>query len=486
MLGRYSVVGPLATGGMAEILLARLEGPGGFRRPVVIKRMLPHLARDPVFIELFLDEARIAAGVRHPNVVQVQELHHQGDELFLVMEYLEGESVVALLRALSERGIAVPIPVACFIAAECCAGLRAAHELVDESGRPLHLVHRDVSPDNIFLTYDGVVKLLDFGIAKARDRLAHTRTGHVRGKAAYMSPEQILGEPLDHRSDLFSLGVVLYELLTGRRLFTGDNDLALAKAICEGPIAPPRSLRPEISMPLESVLLRALEKRRGDRFESAGDLRAALSLAVPEALHQGAALAALVQRSFPAAVEGKRAMLAELAEDRLGPATQAIVQGAATAPMRARAPRRWPAALAGGMLVAGVGAAAVLLRPATVDPPPPVVRPAALVTPSPSSMDKVEALVTVEIRSLPEGARVILDGEDRGLTPVQLRLPQGERALALELSREGYQTLRWSLSPSRDLALQLSLVKASAAPKPAARPTPKPKKAPDRDFHRFD
>src|SRR5262245_24036371 len=201
-VGSFEIVGHLATGGMAEILLGRASGPSGFERIAVIKRVLPHLASEPRFAQMFLDEARIAALIRHPNVVQIHELACEGDQLFIVMEYLEGESVAGLLRRLIAQQTRLPPALAAHIVAEACCGLHAAHELVDHSGRPLGVVHRDVSPQNIFVTYDGAVKVLDFGIAVARDRVTKTETGQLKGKFEYMAPEQCLGKALDRRADL--------------------------------------------------------------------------------------------------------------------------------------------------------------------------------------------------------------------------------------------------------------------------------------------
>ncbi len=179
---------------------------------------------------MFVDEARIVAGIRHPNVVAVQELAHEGDELFLVMEYLEGESVGGVARRLVTRGESLRRSLAAFVIAEACAGLHAAHELVDDEGLPRDLVHRDVSPQNVFVTYSGQVKVLDFGVAKAANRNTQTEAGQVKGKFAYMSPEQCLGKPLDRRSDIFGLGIVLWELSTGRRLFKRGSEHLTFKA----------------------------------------------------------------------------------------------------------------------------------------------------------------------------------------------------------------------------------------------------------------
>src|SRR5579859_5578064 len=206
-IGRYDVVGLLAIGGMAEVFLGRIQGPNGFQRPVVIKRILPHLSRQKPFVDMFVDEARIVARLHHPNIVQVFEHGCCDGELFLAMEYLEGESLAGVLRRAKVRGTRIAYEVAAHIVAGACAGLHAAHELADPDGVPCELVHRDVSPQNILVTYGGHVKVLDFGVAKVRDRAAaRTEAGQLKGKFAYMAPEQTDNRPIDRRADIFSIG----------------------------------------------------------------------------------------------------------------------------------------------------------------------------------------------------------------------------------------------------------------------------------------
>jgi serine/threonine protein kinase len=241
-LGRYEVVGHLASGGMAEIFLGRLRGPRGFEQAVVIKRVLPSLGRTKEFVDMFVDEANIVAAVRHPNVVAVHELGHEGEELFLVMEYLEGESIGSLLRRLWTGGEVLDRRLAIHIIAQACAGLHAAHELTDENGDPRDLVHRDVTPQNVFVTYGGEVKVLDFGIAKAHNRHTKTDAGQVKGKLGYMSPEQCFGKPLDRRTDIFALGTLLYELTTSRRLFRRETELETLKLITEMAVVSPSAV----------------------------------------------------------------------------------------------------------------------------------------------------------------------------------------------------------------------------------------------------
>ncbi len=272
-LGRYDILGELARGGMAEILLARRVGPSGFERPVAIKRILPHYARQQAFVAMFLDEARIAASVRHPNVIHVEELERDEDGLYLVMEYLEGESLAGLLRRLFVREESIDLSVAAYIVAEACSGLHAAHEMADIDGHKQNLVHRDVSPHNLFVTYDGQVKVLDFGIAKGADRISRTEAGQLKGKFEYMSPEQCSKKPLDRRSDIFSLGTVLYEATTGRRLFKRENPVETIRAIGGHAVVPPSRLVVEYPAALEGVCMKALSTNPEDRYPSMAEMR---------------------------------------------------------------------------------------------------------------------------------------------------------------------------------------------------------------------
>jgi serine/threonine protein kinase len=315
-IGRYRILGFLASGGMAEILLAKLLGPGGFERAVVVKRVLPHLARQSQFREMFLDEARIVARIQHPNVVNVSELGQEGRELFLVMEYLAGESLNGVLRRLSSRPRQLSSTLAAHVIAEAAAGLHSAHELKDDEGTPLGVVHRDVSPQNVFITYDGAVKLLDFGIAKFMDRSVETHTGQVKGKFAYMSPEQCCAERVDRRSDVFSLGILLWELLSGSRLFARPNEILVWKAIVEEPIPTPNERladgRAPIPAALESVVMKALARDREQRHASANDLRRELIAAargIGGEQDESAKLAELMRALFPDRIAQKEEML---------------------------------------------------------------------------------------------------------------------------------------------------------------------------------
>ncbi|MCA9672350.1 MAG: serine/threonine protein kinase, partial [Myxococcales bacterium] len=261
--GRYELLFRLAVGGMAQVYVGRLRGVQGFEKLLAIKCIHDELAEDEDFIKMFIDEARVSARISHPNVVQVLELGQVGDAYFIAMEYVHGESLSALLRR------KCPPPTVCArIAAECAAGLQAAHELCDANGRLLNVVHRDVSPQNILVGYDGAVKVTDFGVAAARDNLHVTTGGTLKGKHAYMSPEQARAEPLDHRSDIFALGIVLYEMSTGHRLFKGKSSAETLRKVVESPIAAPTSLVPDYPPGLERIVLKALERDLERRYQS--------------------------------------------------------------------------------------------------------------------------------------------------------------------------------------------------------------------------
>ena len=234
-LGRYELIGLLATGGMAEIHLARLAGEAGFEKIVVVKRLLPELVASRAFVAMFLDEGKLVARLDHPNICEVHELGRDGAEYFLVMPYLDGVAATELIAQPRDPDRIAQLRVATGVIAQACAGLHHAHELRDADGTPVGLVHRDVSPSNLFVTTKGVVKVLDFGIAKVRGA-TETEVGTVKGKTQYMAPEQLLGDALDRRADVFALGIVLYELATHQRLFKRASDYLAARAILEEPI----------------------------------------------------------------------------------------------------------------------------------------------------------------------------------------------------------------------------------------------------------
>ena len=265
--GKYSLLAKIATGGMAEIFLAR--GAGGVSDLLVLKRILPHLAEDEHFVTMFRDEAELAAQLRHRNVCKVMEFGEFAGTWFIAMEYLHGVPLSRMMTRLSKAGKMLDHRVVAGIIVQACEGLHAAHEAKSPDGTLLNVVHRDVSPPNIMVTSDGIVKLLDFGIAKARGANSRTRTGTVKGKNAYMSPEQILGKPLDRRSDVFALAIVMYEMLAIKRLFHRDSDFLTFKAITEEPIPDIRDRRPDMPPGMRAALLQAMARDPNGRFDTA-------------------------------------------------------------------------------------------------------------------------------------------------------------------------------------------------------------------------
>jgi serine/threonine-protein kinase len=269
--GRYVLRELKAKGGMAEIFDADMVGTEGFSKRVALKRMLPHLSDSKSFVDMFLDEARLASRLSHPNVVQVFDFGEVEGRYFISMEYLEGESLSVLVRNAGNKPL--PQRVVLQIMAAAADGLHHAHAFVD-NGKPLNIVHRDISPSNIMITYQGGVKVLDFGIARAADRQQDaTETGIVKGKVPYCSPEQLRGDDLDSRSDIFALGVVLYELLVGKWLFRREKQLDSVLAVLNAEIAPPSSLRPDLDPRLDAVVLKALERDVTKRYQTANELR---------------------------------------------------------------------------------------------------------------------------------------------------------------------------------------------------------------------
>ncbi|MGE5182151.1 MAG: serine/threonine-protein kinase, partial [Acidobacteriota bacterium] len=275
-LGRYQILKKLTSGGMAELLLARATGMSSFERHVVIKRIHAAHANDDRLVQMFLDEARLAASLHHQNVVQVYDVGEQDGQYFFAMEYVHGEDLRKLHAKIKGPESQIPLAIVVSIVAAAASGLHHAHEQRGPDREPLGLVHRDVSLGNILVGYDGSVKLVDFGLARAAMRTVKTRTGTLKGKSAYMSPEQCMGKQLDRRSDVFALGIVLYELATGRRLFKAANDYLSMTAIVGGDIPKPSTHRADIPLELDEIIMRALAKAPEARYPSAEAMREAL------------------------------------------------------------------------------------------------------------------------------------------------------------------------------------------------------------------
>ncbi|MGZ3429463.1 MAG: serine/threonine protein kinase, partial [Polyangia bacterium] len=276
--GKYVLQRKLAEGGMAEVFLAKQTGMEGFEKLVVVKRILPQLCSDDSFVKMFLNEARVAARLNHPNVVQIFDLGKLGEQYFIAMEYVHGEDLRAVIREATDADKRPSIGLACRIIADTLASLHYAHTRVGADGKPLGLVHRDVSPQNVLVTYEGSIKLVDFGIAKATRAANATQTqaGLLKGKYSYMSPEQARGQPVDARADVFCAGVLLWELATWQRLFKRPTDMSTLMAVAEEPIRAPRTVESSIPPELDRLIMKALARNPDDRFASAQELRAAL------------------------------------------------------------------------------------------------------------------------------------------------------------------------------------------------------------------
>jgi eukaryotic-like serine/threonine-protein kinase len=276
VVGRYALFGEIAFGGMATVHVGRLLGEVGFERTVVIKRLHAHLAKDATFVAMFMDEARLAARIRHPNVVSIIDVVTADNELLLVMEYVQGESLSRLMSASREVGLKPDLRIVVKIISEVLCGLHAAHEATDEKGSPLRIVHRDVSPQNVLVGVDGVARVIDFGVAKAVGRLQTTRDGSAKGKVAYMAPEQIEGGSVDRRTDVYAASVVLWEALTGERLFK-RADAALMFEVLEGKIVAPSLVGSGTPKLLDDVVMRGLSRDPANRYPTALDMAEALS-----------------------------------------------------------------------------------------------------------------------------------------------------------------------------------------------------------------
>ncbi len=275
-IGRYELLGRMATGGMAEIYLARETGPRSASRELVVKRLLPQVATDPQLIEMFINEARLCMRLRHPHICPIYEFGEQDGEYYLAMEWVHGVSLASLARRSRGRG-GIPVPFVAKILADVADALHHAHTATDERGHPLGIVHRDVTPENVMLGFDGQVKLLDWGIAKAKTQLDKTQYGVLKGKFAYMSPEQYQGAELDGRADIFSLGVCLYELVTGKPLYARDSEYETVAAIVLDEATPSiRDVDPELPEDLDAIAQKALAKSRAERFRTAEDMQHAL------------------------------------------------------------------------------------------------------------------------------------------------------------------------------------------------------------------
>jgi serine/threonine protein kinase len=317
--GKYYLLERINVGGMAEVFKAKVVGVEGFERIVALKRILPNIAEDEEFITMFIDEAKIAVQLQHANIAQIFDLGKVDEAYFIALEYVHGRDLRAIFDDLRKRGQPMPAPQVCYLIMQVCEGLDYAHNKRDAQGRALNLVHRDVSPQNVLIGFEGEVKLIDFGIAKAAGKASKTQAGILKGKFGYMSPEQVRGLPIDRRSDIFALGIILYEMLTGQRLFMGESDFSTLEKVRNVEIVPPSSFNSEIPEPLERIVLKALAKDVEDRYQNALDLHDDLQ-AFLYSVGQFSSrkdLSAWMKRTFPADLEVDEASAIVPSEDEI-------------------------------------------------------------------------------------------------------------------------------------------------------------------------
>jgi serine/threonine protein kinase len=346
--GKYLLLERVAVGGMAEVFVAKAFGVEGFERLLAIKKILPTMGEDEEFISMFVDEARIAVQLAHPNIVQVLELGKSEDTLFIAMEYISGRDLRQLMERFRRRQKPLPLAQAAYVVKEVCEALDHAHNKCDAQGRPLGIVHRDVSPQNVLVSFEGQVKLIDFGIAKAESRLQKTQAGILKGKFSYMSPEQVKGQPLDGRSDLFACGILLWELSCGEKLFSGESDYAVLDKVRMGLVPPPRSRNPLIPDALERVILKALATDPARRYQTASELHDELVrfTVAGDAVFGSRQLASWLRDEFKSEYEKERKRLrAWLAVGRPPPASPPADPVAPTRPDLPPAPKALPAVI---------------------------------------------------------------------------------------------------------------------------------------------
>ena len=489
IFGKYELHSRLAIGGMGEVFygVQRAEVKG-FERPVILKNLLPELAQQDGFVEQFLDEARVAATLNHPNVVSIYEVGKWNGVYFLAMEYISGRNLAQLIRASIRQSVPISAAVAAQIIHDAALGLDHAHQAKDGQGQPLHLVHRDISPQNIMVREDGVTKVVDFGIARANNRASRTATGAVKGKLAYMAPEQIRAEHLSPQADLFSLGVVLWELATRTRLFQAPRDIDLIKAVLEQPIAPPSRVSADVPPELDEIALKLLERDTSKRYrtgaEVARDLESFLAkFSSPGGDPPVVALMSKLGREPMPEVSGPNFMIPLASPPSpdtrsLGPQTIGSSEVVDLSTRTASPTRRRSLGVAAALvLVAAAVGGYFAFRPAA-EPEPTPPKPIATVekeaAPAPPPTPAGPLMVHLTVTSVPRGGVVTVEGKRSGETPVNLDVPGGRTVkvrvdkagwLAQErdvtLVAEGEQTAAFTLKPAPK-----TVAKADVAPPP--------------------
>ena len=472
---------------MAEVYKGRIQGPAGFERVFVVKRILPHLSEEPTFIRMFVEEAKLSARLNHPNIVQIFELGNVEGEYFISMEYIRGRDLADTMRAIWKT-LGPPRPeLVAYVGREACRALAYAHSLTDDNGNPLGMIHRDVSPSNIMLSYEGGVKLLDFGIAKALGEAPETtKSGTMKGKYAYMAPEQTEGgDDVDSRIDIFSCGIVLHEVLTGRRLFKGTNDIQTIERVRRCEVPPPSFQNPMCPPELDNVVLKALARNRDDRFATAGEMADALDDVVHASRFQPGHLAQLLHDLFP--LEGGAAAAAPPhrpptqttnpshpsagRSPTIQPITRSSSRGApfdnAASADVLRPKRSRLALVVGAAAVLGVGGFFVWKGTSARGGNDTTVHPAVPNDPS--------RRFNIYVKSEPPGADIFLDGKSKpvGATPISLPIDlNGVSSVQMVLKKPGYEDYQQIITTDSPISINLQPLEKPAEQKPPAETPP--------------
>jgi serine/threonine-protein kinase len=513
------LVAEIARGGMGVVYLASTSGLGGFNKLIAVKELMPEYVEDPAFVGMFLDEARLAALLNHPNVVQTFEVGQSGARIFMAMEYLDGRPLHRVIQRFQKKGLVFPLAMHLRAMCEALEGLHYAHELTDFGGTPFEIVHRDVSPQNVFITFGGGIKIVDFGIAKARDSRHETRGGVMKGKIAYMAPEQAQGEKVTRRADVYSAGVMLWEALVGRRLWQGKNEVEIVSKLLLNEVPSPETLNPNAPMELVKVCRKAMALKPEDRYATAGELHEEIekylrgagdvsarevSVAVADLFaEERKAVAQVIEQQFARLHSDNRGELARIdvtsgssgpgnrSPGNLSPVTPiSDVMGAEARAINVtrgaeneyaavevgdgKPNRRRLMMIGAGVLavVLGIGAAALVKMGKSTPPPPPPtveVKPVAPAVPpaptvTPPAQPAAPTTVSVSIQMTPAEARVMIDDLVMDTNPVHARFPKGEAKHIVHAFAPGFVSKEREVVFDDNLVLDFSLDRAPQVP----------------------